>query len=360
MKEDELAALITSLHRTAQRALPVVLVGAGFPQLRGRMGRAKSYAERLFDFPEIGPLSPEDAQLAIEKPERAEGVDITADALTKIVEHTRGYADLVHALFDHLEVDRGNAARSRNTRLAVIHSFLRYVALTEPTHAGVIQRVLALPTKRCDHAVIEFLTRPEIDALLAAPDLGTWTGRRDRALLLVAVQTGLRVSELTGLRVEDVTFGRAPHVLCRGKGRKERCTPLRRQTAGVLRDWVHEQRARPDDPLLPSARGARLSTDGVAYTLAKHVETATRKCPSLSKKRVSPHVLRHSAAMDLLQHGVDRTVIALWLGHEDVRAFGPSPRFSYRGPLRPHPPERLPERVTVQGMKGSARPDDQQ
>lgn len=227
-------------------------------------------------------------------------------------------APFVAAFLEHLEVDRGNSPRSRNTRLAAIRSFLRYVALTEPTHVGVIQRVLALPSKRWDRTEIEFLTRPEVDALLAAPDLGTWTGRRDRALLLVAVQTGLRVSELTGGRVEDVALGRAPHVLCRGKGRKERCTPLRRQTASVLRDWLREQRARPDDPLFPSSRGGRLSTDGVAYILAKHVETAGRECPTLRKKRVSPHVLRHTAAMDLLLHGVDRSVIALWLGHESV------------------------------------------
>jgi integrase/recombinase XerD len=227
-------------------------------------------------------------------------------------------APFVVAFLDYLEDQRGNGARSRNARLAAIHSFCRYVALSEPTYAAVTQRVLALPPKRYERLQIEILTREEIDALLDAPDVATWGGRRDRALILLAVQTGLRVSELTGLHVEDIVVGRGPHVRCHGKGRKMRCTPLRRETVRVLRQWLRERGGIPVDPLFPAARGGPLSTDGVAYLLAKHVKTAARTCPSLRNKRVSPHVLRHTAAMDLLQHGVDRAVIALWLGHESV------------------------------------------
>ena len=227
-------------------------------------------------------------------------------------------APFLGAFLHHLEKDRGNSARSRNTRLAAIHSFFRYAALHEPEHSALIQRVLAMPSKRPDCTPIEFLTRPEIDALLAAPDQTTWAGRRDRTLLLVAVQTGLRVSELTGLRCQDAVLGNGAHVRCRGKGRKERCTPLRKETVAALRAWLKERRGGDADPLFPNARGHSLSRDGVEYLLAKHVTAARRNCSSLQKKRVSPHVLRHSTAMDLLQHGVDRTVIALWLGHETV------------------------------------------
>lgn len=225
-------------------------------------------------------------------------------------------APLIGAFLDHLEKYRGNSARSRNVRLAAIHSFFRYAALHEPGHAALIQRVLGIPSKRYDRKLVGFLSRPEIDALLAAPDRTCWAGRRDYVLLLLAVQTGLRVSELIGLRTQDVVLGSGAHVRCEGKGRKERCTPLRKETVNVLRTWLREQPANPVGPLFPNARGGALSRDGVQYVLAKHVVIAGQKCPSLTKKRVSPHVLRHSTAMDLLQHGVDRSVIALWLGHE--------------------------------------------
>ncbi len=225
-------------------------------------------------------------------------------------------APFVVDFLEHLEVDRGNTARSRNARLAAIHSFYRYVAVHEPMHVGVIQRVLAIPHKRHVRRQIEFLTREEIDAVLAVPDTGTWIGRRDHALLALAVQTGLRVSELTGLRVQDASLGHGAHVRCFGKGRKERCTPVRRETATLLRKWIAERHALPDDPLFPSTRGGRMSTDAVAYALARHVAAARRSCATLRKKRVSPHVLRHSLAMDLLLHGADKRVIALWLGHE--------------------------------------------
>ena len=153
---------------------------------------------------------------------------------------------------------------------------------------------------------------------MAAPDQNTWAGRRDRTLLLVAVQTGLRLSELIGLRCEDVVLGAGAHVRCTGKGRKERCTPLRRETAAALRAWLLERNGQSEDPVFPNARGHALSSEGVEYILAKHVATARQQCPSLEKKRITPHVLRHTAAMELLQSGVDRSVIALWLGHESM------------------------------------------
>ncbi len=227
-------------------------------------------------------------------------------------------APLIGAFLDYLERERGISARTRNVRLAAIHSFFKYAAFHQPAHSAHIQRVLAMPSKRYDKSTIAFLSRSEIDALVATPDQQTWTGRRDRALLLVAVQSGLRVSELVGLRCQDVALGSGAHVRCQGKGRKERCTPLRKETVMVLRAWLREQNAPPTSPLFPNIRGGQLSRDAVEDLLAKHVRSASLRCPSLKQKRVSPHVLRHTAAMDLLQHGVDRSVIALWLGHESV------------------------------------------
>ena len=224
----------------------------------------------------------------------------------------------IGAFLDHIEKDRGNSPRTRNARLAAIHSFFQYAALQAPEHSAVIQRVLAMQGKKYDRSLVHFLSRPEIDALLEAPDRATWSGRRDRAMLLVAVQTGLRVSELAGLRVQDVVLGTGAYVHCLGKGRKERCTPLRKEVVAVLRAWLRERAATPTEPLFPNARGGVLSRDGVEYLLAKHVQAARIYCPSLIEKRVSPHVLRHSTAMDLLQAGVDSSVIALWLGHESV------------------------------------------
>lgn len=227
-------------------------------------------------------------------------------------------APLIGAFLDHLERNRGNRARTRNARLAAIHSFFRYLALQEPMHAALIQRVLAMPTKRYERRPIDFLTREEMQALLAAPDRNCWLGRRDHALLLLALQTGLRVSELTGLRCEDLVFGPGAHVRCQGKGRKERCTPLRRDAVTTLRAWMRERRGRPQEPLLPTARGGHMSRDAVEYLVAKYAAIAKQHCPTLRNKRISPHVLRHSTAMDLLQRGIDRSVIALWLGHESI------------------------------------------
>ncbi len=227
-------------------------------------------------------------------------------------------APLLGEFLDDLESRRGISARTRNVRLAAIHSFFKYAAFYQPAHSLLIQRVLAIPSKRSDRAPIEFLTQSEIAALVIAPDTRTWIGHRDRALLLLAVQSGLRVSELVGLRCQDIVLGSGAHVRCQGKGRKERCTPLRKDAVTVLRAWLRERNGRPADPLFPTVRSGQLSRDAVEDLLAKHMRTASLRCASLKHKRVSPHVLRHSAAMDLLQHGVDRSVISLWLGHESV------------------------------------------
>ena len=233
-----------------------------------------------------------------------------------------GIADLdapfIGRFLVHGEKDRGNTPQTRNVRLAAIHSFFHYVALQEPSLGALAQRVLAIPGKRHKTKPVDFLTRAEIEALVAAPDQSTWAGRRDRALLLVAVQTGLRVSELVGLRCQDVVLGTGAHVQCLGKGRKERSTPLRKDALAALRRWLAERNGQPSEVVFPNAQGSPLSRDGVEYLLGKHVATARLACASLKSKRVSPHVLRHSTAMDLLQHGVDRSVIALWLGHESM------------------------------------------
>ena len=227
-------------------------------------------------------------------------------------------ASLIGAFLDHVEHIRGVSVRSRNLRLTAIHSFFRYAAFETPAHAAQIQRVLAIPSKRFTRRQIAFLTRPEIDALLAAPDQRTWFGRRDHALLMVAIQTGLRLAELTALTRTDVTLGPGAHVRVIGKGRKERCTPLAKPTVGVLKAWLHEPPRGAAQVLFPTAHGTRLSADAVKYLVDKHRTAAAATCPSLQQKRITTHGLRHTAAMELLQAGVDRSVIALWLGHESV------------------------------------------
>jgi site-specific recombinase XerD len=229
-------------------------------------------------------------------------------------------AALVGAFLDHLETGRRNSAATRNNRLAAVHSLFSYAALRCPEHAATIGQVLAIPAKRTDTTIVSFLTTVEVQALLASPDRATRPGRRDYVLLLVAVQTGLRVSELTGLTCGDVTLGAGANLRCRGKGRKERCTPLTRPTARVVRDWLTERHGEPTDPLFPNRAGGRLSADAVADLLAKHLATAADRCPSLKAKRVSPHTLRHTAAMTLLRAGVDTSTIALWLGHAGTKA----------------------------------------
>jgi integrase/recombinase XerD len=227
-------------------------------------------------------------------------------------------ASLVGEFLVDLEKRRHNSSRSRNLRLTAIRSFFRYAALETPAESGIIQRVLAIPNQRQTRALVGFLNRPEIEALLAAPNRTKWLGRRDHAFLITAVQTGLRLSEMTALRHQDVSLGAGAHVRCQGKGRKERCTPLAKPTVAILHAWIREQGREDSKTLFPSTRGGPLSADGVQHLLARHLTKARETCASLRKKRVSPHVLRHAAAMELLQAGVDRTVIALWLGHESV------------------------------------------
>ncbi len=227
-------------------------------------------------------------------------------------------APLVGEFLHHLEKQRGNTVRSRNARLAALHSFFRFAALEEPAHAGLCQRVLAIPTKRAERKLVTSLTSDEVDALLAAPDRTTWLGNRDHAILFLLLQTGLRVSELTGLQREDIVLTAGAHVRCHGKGRKERCTPLTRATVAVLRTWLAEGADDPNGPAFVTQRNTKLSRDAVERLVAKYTEKASHHCVTLRKKRVSPHVLRHTAAVRLLQAGNDRAVIALWLGHESV------------------------------------------
>lgn len=227
-------------------------------------------------------------------------------------------APFLGAFLDHLECTRANGARSRNLRLTAIRSFFRYAAMEMPEHSGLIQRVLAMPNKRQPRPLVGFLTRPEIDALLTAPNRDKWLGHRDHALLLTIIQTGLRLAEVTSVRQQDVCLGTGAHVRCEGKGRKERCTPLTKSTVAVLTAWIREQGADGKRILFPSARGDRLSADAVQHLVSKYAAAAGKTCPSLAEKRVSPHVLRHTTAMELMQAGVDRTLIALWLGHESV------------------------------------------
>ena len=225
-------------------------------------------------------------------------------------------APLIMAFLDHLEKDQGISIRSRNLRLTAIRSFFRFASFEMPARSAQIQRVLSIPDKRFTRTLVPFLTRTEVDALLAAPNQQTWHGRRDHAFILLAVQTGLRLSEMTGLHRQDVVLGAGGHVHVIGKGRKERCTPIARSTRAVLKVWLREPQRGDKQVLFPNARGERLSVHGVQYMLNKHRRTASRVCRSLKDKRVTVHRLRHTMAVDMLESGVDRSVIALWLGHE--------------------------------------------
>jgi site-specific recombinase XerD len=227
-------------------------------------------------------------------------------------------AELIGEFLTHVETARHNCARSRNTRLAAIRSFFRFVSMLEPAYGLHSQRILAMPSKRHVQRAVEFLEESEIEAVLAAPDQSTWLGRRDYTILLVALQTGLRVSELANLRCSDVVLGTGAHIRCEGKGRKQRCTPLRRQTVKALTEWLKERNGSVADPLFLTIRGEKLSRDAFEHVVRKYTGTAAKNRPSLRGKRVSPHVLRHSTAMELLQNGVDQSVIALWLGHESI------------------------------------------
>ena len=227
-------------------------------------------------------------------------------------------APLIGAFLDHLETDRGCAARTRNTRLAAIRTFYRYCMSRHPEHAATIERVLQIGPKRHERALVTYLTEPELDALIDAPDRLSWTGRRDHAIIILLAQTGLRASELTGLRCCDIHLGNGAHATTTGKGRKQRITPLTRQTAAVLRVWLAERGGSPADPLFPTSTGKPLTRKALARRIGKHAAYAAERCRSLAAKTITPHVLRHTAAMRLLHAGVDTTVIALWLGHEQV------------------------------------------
>ena len=260
---------------------------------------------------------------------------------------------LVGDFLVHVEDKRHNSVRTRNARLAAIRSFFRFVAMKEPAYLLHCQKILAMPSKRYVRRTVEFLDRAEMDALLAAPDRSTWVGRRDHVILDMALQTGLRVSELISLRRCDIVTGTGAHVRCEGKGRKQRCTPLRKEIIKVLDVWLKERAGLDDDPLFPSMRGTKLSRDALESLVHKHTLTASKSCPSLTGKGVSPHVLRHSTAMELRHHGVDQSVIALWLGHESVE----TTQIYMHADLRLK--EKALERITAPESKpGRYRPDD--
>ena len=228
-------------------------------------------------------------------------------------------ASAIAGFLTHLEVDRGAAPATRNARLAAVRSMFGFASFQHPEHAATIARVLAIPAKRRNRPLVTYLTGTEIDALLAAPDRATPIGRRDHALILLAAQTGLRVSELAALRCGDLYIGRGSHVRVFGKGRKERVTPLTKPTVPVLRAWLDERAGNPEEPMFPGPSGGRLGRDAIRKLVVKHAATAAGSCPSLAAKKVGVHTLRHSCAMNLLQNGVDLATIALWLGHEGLR-----------------------------------------
>ena len=262
-------------------------------------------------------------------------------------------APLIGAFLSHLEHDRGNSPRTRNARLAAIHSFYRFAALEHPQHAHTIARVMAIPTKRHERNIVSYLDLTEIKALLAAPDRGTWLGRRDRALLAVMIQTGVRVSELVGLRVHDVHLGAGHHIRVLGKGRKNRTTPLTGETVAVLRQWLTERGGAPQDPLFPTRQGRPLSRYTVGLLVSKHANTAAAGCATLMAKRVTPHVLRHTTAMLLRAKEVDIATIALWLGHESTQT---THIYEHADPALK---EKAIARTTPLGIKpGRYRPSD--
>ena len=228
-------------------------------------------------------------------------------------------AGTISAFLDHLEADRGVSVATRNARLAAIHSLFRFAAFRHPEHSGLIARVLDIPTKRTLRTDISYLAQGEVEALLSAPDTTTRRGRRDHALIAVAIQTGLRVSELVGLRRHDVTLGTGAHLTCIGKGRKQRSTPLTVETAHIVQQWLTEHQDDHDAPLFPGPTGSPLTTDAVRRIVQRHATAAAHTHPSIATKHVTPHILRHTCAMRLLHAGVDRAVIALWLGHESIR-----------------------------------------
>lgn len=242
------------------------------------------------------------------------------DRTRHIRPNTATLADLdvatILGFLTHLETDRVNSIRTRNARLAAIHSFFHTIAMSQPDHAGQISEILAIRLKRDTRTDIDWLTDTEVTAILTTIDQTTRTGRRDYVLILTAISTGLRVSELTGLTWNDVSLDRDAHLVCLGKGRKTRATPLAKDCVRVLKAWKTELDPKPADVVFPTRTGTRMSTDAVAQRLRIHTAKATANEPSLTRKNVTPHVLRHTTAMRMIHAGIDTSVIALWLGHE--------------------------------------------
>jgi site-specific recombinase XerD len=264
-------------------------------------------------------------------------------------------APLIATFLETMEKTRSISARTRNARLVAIRSFFRYLALEVPTHSAQIQRVLAIPSQRQTRPLVTFLTKDELEALLSVPNQTTWSGKRDHVLLLVAVQTGLRLSELTGLQIQNVSLESGAHIRIVGKGRKERVIPLTKQTVAVLKAWKRELPAGEQNSILfPSIRGGRLSADAVQHMVKKHISKATQWCPSLATRHITVHSLRHSLAMSLLHAGIDRAMIALWLGHESVETTQ-----MYLHASLELKEEMLSKTTLVDGKKGRYRPDDQ-
>jgi integrase/recombinase XerD len=262
-------------------------------------------------------------------------------------------APLIGAFLNHLEHNRGNSARTRNNRLAAIHAFCTYAALRHPEHLHTLGRVLAIPTKRYEQNTVSYLQLEEIKALLAAPDRGTWLGRRDHALMLLAILTGVRVTELTKLTIGNVSLATGAHIKVTGKGRKRRTVTLTGEAVAVLRAWLRERQGQPEDPLFPTRRGTPLSRDAVELLVAKHAATAGHQHPALADKRVTPHTLRHTNAMLLRAGNIDIATIALWLGHESTKTTR----------IYEHADPKLKEqaiaRITPLGVKpGRYRPSD--
>jgi integrase/recombinase XerD len=262
-------------------------------------------------------------------------------------------APVIAAFLDHLERDRHNSVATRNNRLAAIHSLFGYLALHHPEHAATIQRVLAIPPKRAERNLVTYLTEPEVDALLAACDQSTWTGRRDHAMFALTIQTGLRISELTALTCGDITLTAGANVHTLGKGRKERRTPLVPSTTAILHAWLRQRPSAANEPLFPTTTGRRLSRDAVEHRLARHLAVARANCPSLKAKHVTMHTLRHTAAMRLLIAGNDITVIALWLGHEQVATTN-----IYLHADMTHKQEAIDRTRPLAGKPGPYRPPD--
>lgn len=264
-------------------------------------------------------------------------------------------APVIAAFLENMEKSRSISTRTRNARLVAIRSFFRYAALEVPTHAGQIQRVLAIPSQRQTRALVSFLTKDELEALLDAPNRSTWSGKRDHVFLLVAIQTGLRLSELTGLQLRNLSLSNGAHVRVIGKGRKERIIPLTKPTVAVLKAWKRDLTSQDDDAILfPTIRGGRMSPDAVQHLVKKHISKAEKSCPTLAGKQITPHSLRHSLAMSLLAAGIDRAMIALWLGHESVETTQ-----MYLHASLEMKEEMLSKTTFVDGKKGRYRPDDQ-